>query len=175
MSQASFIIFFLCSVRIVSMLMVSPVFSVRQIPSIVKVGLALIISALVSGLLNTANIVIPTNYIELVVVIAKELIIGLSIGFIASLIFNAVRVSAQLMDFTIGFSMASYYDPSTAGNSTPIERFFNWIAIVVFFTFNFHHVIISAVIKSFEVVPPGVYSINMNLCNYIVNVFCIAF
>jgi flagellar biosynthetic protein FliR/FlhB len=147
----------------------------RQIPAIVKVGLSLIIGMLVSGLLNTANIVIPSSYIELFIVVSKELVIGLSIGFIATLIFNAIRVSAQLMDFSIGFSMASYYDPSTAGNSTPLERIFNWIAIVIFLTFNFHHIILSAIIKSFEVVPPGIFTISTNMYTYIISVFAHSF
>ncbi|CCJ32612.1 flagellar biosynthesis protein FlhB [Caloramator australicus] len=170
-----FLILFLALVRIIAMLMSSPIFSVRQIPTIVKMGLSLILSLLV-----TANIKIPTyqfinNNFDLVFFIFREIAIGVSIGYITTLIFNAIRVSAQIMDFNVGFSMSQYFDPSTSGSSTPLERFFNWFAIVIFVTLNFHHILLSAIIKSFEVVPLGILKINSNIFIVILDVFAKSF
>lgn len=165
--QTAFIIFFLVSIRVAAMLISSPVFSVRQIPAMVKVGLSIMIGYIVTMVSNFKGVVVPNSNIELVLACGKEVIIGVSIGFIATMIFNSIRVSAQLMDFSVGFSMAQYYDPSTAGNSTPLERFFNWFAIVIFFTFNFHHIILNAVIKSFQIIPPGVYAVSITSYNAI--------
>lgn len=170
-----FLILFLASVRIIAMLMSSPIFSIRQIPTIVKMGLSLILSLLV-----TANIKIPTyqfinNNFDLVFFIFREIAIGVSIGYISTLIFNAIRVSAQIMDFNVGFSMSQYFDPSTSGSSTPLERFFNWFAIVIFVTLNFHHILLSAIIKSFEVVPLGILKINSNIFIVILDVFAKSF
>jgi len=170
-----FLILFLASVRIIAMLMSSPIFSVRQIPTIVKMGLSLILSLLV-----TANIKIPTyqfinNNFDLVFFIFREIAIGVSIGYISTLIFNAIRVSAQIMDFNVGFSMSQYFDPSTSGSSTPLERFFNWFAIVIFVTLNFHHILLSAIIKSFEVVPLVILKINSNIFIVILDVFAKSF
>ena len=173
--KISFVIFFLCSVRIAAMFMSSPVFSLTQIPSLVKVGLSLIISFLVYGTLNISSTLIPQTLIQLVIATGKEIIVGASIGFTATLVFNAVIVAGQLMDFSIGFSMAQYYDPTTSGNSTPIERLFNWIAIMIFITFNFHQIIISAVIKSFSLIPVGLSSITSNSFIVLVNTFSSSF
>jgi flagellar biosynthesis protein FliR/FlhB len=173
--QTSFLIFFLASVRVVAMLIVSPVFSLRQIPAFVKVGLSLIIGVLISSTLDTANIVLPSTAFGLYLAVGKEVLMGLSIGYISTLVFNAIRVSAQFMDFSIGFSMSQYYDPSTAGNSTPLERFFNWLALIIFLTFNFHHIILSAVIKSFEVVPIGILQFNAEIFPVILNIFSSSF
>lgn len=170
-----FLVLFLASIRIITMLMSSPIFSVRQIPSMIKVGLSLILSLLVS-----ANIGIPTyqfinNNFDLLFFIFREIAIGVSIGYISTLIFNAIRVSAQIMDFNVGFSMSQYFDPSTAGSSTPLERFFNWFAIVIFVTLNFHHILLSAIIKSFEVVPLGILKINSNVFIVVLDVFAKSF
>lgn len=173
--QTSFLVFFLASVRVVAMLISSPIFSLRQIPSLVKVGLSLIIGVLVAGTLDTSSIVMPTTAFGLYLVVGKEVLIGLAIGYIATLVFTAIRVSAQLMDFSIGFSMAQYYDPSTAGSSTPLERFFNWLAMIIFLTFNFHHIIFSAVIKSFEVVPIGNLQFQSEVVTSILNIFSSSF
>lgn len=167
--ETTFLMFFIVSIRVIAMLISSPVFSLRQIPSIIKVGLSLIIGYMVVSVLNFNNV--PQNFIELILACGKEIIIGLSIGFIANMIFNAIRTSGHLMDFSIGFSMSQYYDPSTSGSSTPIERFTNWLGVIIFLAFNFHHVIISAVIKSFEIIPPGNTAININSINVIFETF----
>lgn len=171
----NFIIYFLSTIRIMAMLLSSPIFSVRQIPSVVKVGLSLIISVIISPSLAAANSPLPHTLTELIISAGLEVLIGVSIGYVATLIFNSIRVSAQLMDFTIGFSMSQYYDPSTAGNSTPLERFFNWFAIMIFLTFNFHHVILSAIIKSFQVIPINITSINFNYFSAILSFFSKSF
>lgn len=167
--ETTFIMFFIVSIRVIAMLISSPVFSLKQIPSIIKVGLSLIIGYMIVSVLSFKNV--PQNFIELLLACGKELIIGLSIGFIANMIFNAIRTSGHLIDFSIGFSMSQYYDPSTAGNSTPIERFTNWLGVIIFLTFNFHHVVISAVIKSFEVIPPGNAAINLNSISIVFETF----
>lgn len=169
--QTTFIVFFIISIRVIAMMISSPIFSLRQIPSLIKVGLSLIIAYIISSFPSVGKVIVPVNLIELFLVCGKEIIVGLSLGFIATLVFNAIRSSAQIMDFSIGFSMAQYYDPSTSGNSTPLERFFNWFSIVIFLIFNFHHIILSAIIKSFEVIPAGNVVISNASINIIFEVF----
>lgn len=173
--QNTFLIIFCASVRVIAMFLSSPVFSLRQIPSYVKVGLSIILGVLITSNINTSNIVMPATMFGLLIVITKEIVVGVSIGYIATLIFNAVRVSGQLMDFSIGFSMSQYYDPNTAGNSTPLEGFFNWFALIIFLAFDFHHIIISAIIKSFEVIPAGIFQINNNTFMVIIDIFSKSF
>lgn len=173
--NADFLIFFIASIRIAAMLVTSPFFSIKQIPSFVKVALSIILGLLVSSSLYTKGINIPKSTFELFLVCGRELIIGAAIGYIANLIFTAIRISSQLMDFNIGFSMSQYYDPSTSGNSTPLERFFNWFALVVFLSFNFHHIVISAILKSFEAAPIGVLSLGDGSFLSVINTFSSSF
>ncbi|EYE88807.1 flagellar biosynthesis protein FliR [Fervidicella metallireducens AeB] len=167
----NFLIYFLVSVRVIAMLISSPVYSLRQIPSLVKVGISFSIAIIVANVTDFSNVIIPNNIIDLAITCSKEIIIGIIIGFISTLIFNAVRASAQLMDFSIGFSMAQYYDPSTSGMSTPLERLFNWIALIIFVTFNFHHNILLAIIKSFEIISPGISTMNSSSFMVLMNTF----
>lgn len=169
--ERNFILFFIVSIRVVAMLISSPVFSMRQIPSFIKVALSLIIGYMMSITINTADFVMPSSNIEFLIVCSKELLVGLIIGFIATLIFNAVRSSVQMIDFSIGFSMSQYYDPSTSSSSTVLERLFNWIALMLFLTFNFHHVLIEAIIKSFEIIPPGSMTYNSDIFSHLLSVF----
>lgn len=167
----NFLIYFLVSVRVIAMLISSPVFSLRQIPPLVKIGISFSVAIIVANVTDFSNAIIPNNIIDLLITCSKEIIIGIIIGFISTLIFNTVRASAQLMDFSIGFSMAQYYDPSTSGMSTPLERLFNWIALIIFVTFNFHHNILLAIIKSFEIISPGISTMSSNSFMVLMNTF----
>ncbi len=157
-----FLAFFLASIRIIAMIISSPVFSHRQVPIPFKVGFSMIVGMLISPTVLKLGFVFPDNNFTLVLFVFKEILLGVSIGTIATFIFNIFRTGAHFMDFSIGFSMSQYYDPGTASSATVLERFFNWIAIVVFLTFNFHHTLILSMIKSFEVVPLGNFSANDN-------------
>lgn len=166
-----FLIFFLASIRVVAMILAAPIFSQKQIPSPVKVGLSLIIGLLISSSMATGNIEIPKDNITLVVFVFKEVLIGVSIGTVATFMFNSFRAAAHIMDFGMGFSMSQYYDPASASSATVLERFFNWVATVIFLAFNFHHILIGAIIRSFEVVPIGHFVINENIFLAVTNAF----
>lgn len=158
----NFIVYFLIIIRITSMMIVAPFFSVKSIPNIVKIGLSLIMSSFVISIYNLPfNISINSN-LDLFILILNEILIGLFIGYIALFVFNAIRISGQFIDFSIGFTMSQYYDPNTNSTSTNIERFFYWLSLSIFVTLNFHHIILSAIIKSFEVIPLGFFLNNQN-------------
>lgn len=169
--EAGIIVFVLITIRIMAMLLSSPVFSMKMIPSLVKVGVAVVISYIIFILTDVSQVVIPQNTLELVLTCAKEILVGLSIGAVSNIIFIAARISGNLMDISMGFSMSQYYDPTTGSSATPMEKFCNWLAVTIFFSCNFHHVIISAVIKSFNIIPAGVHSINSSSFYTVMDIF----
>ncbi|MEG0370833.1 MAG: flagellar biosynthesis protein FlhB [Clostridium sp.] len=165
------LIFFLASIRVAAMIITAPIFSQKQIPSQFKVGFSLAIGLLVSYSIIGKGFTIPANNIELVLFVFKEVLIGVAIGTIATFVFTSFRTAAHLMDFGMGFSMSQYYDPATASSVTILEKFFNWIATVVFLAFNFHHILLSAIIKSFDVIPLGHFEISGNILSAVSNAF----
>ena len=169
--EAGIITFILITIRIMAMLMSAPVFSMKMIPSLAKVGIAVVISYIIFTFTDISAVIIPESSIELVLTCLKEILVGLSIGVIANIIFVSVRLSGHLMDISMGFSMSQYYDPASGSPATPTEKFCNWLAVVIFFSCNFQQVIISAVMKSFTIVPPGVYSISNDSFYAVVDIF----
>lgn len=169
--ESSVVVFVLITIRIIAMLMSSPVFSMKMIPSLVKAGIAVVIGYIIFTLADISQVVVPQTSLELALTCIKEVLVGLSIGMVANVIFISVRISGNLMDISMGFSMSQYYDPASGSPATPMEKFCNWLAVVIFFSCNFHQVIISAVIKSFDIIPAGVYSISSNSFYTIIDIF----
>ncbi len=131
-----------------------PLFGGPGVPSHVKVGLA----ALVAGLLFPVipmQTPAPLETVELVLVVAQELGVGLGMGFIVSLFLYALQVAGQLMDVPIGFGMVNVLDPHFGGQIPIMGQFLNILAVLVFFSINGHHAVLRAFADSYALIPIG--------------------
>src|SRR5690606_1024224 len=107
-----------------SFFVTAPVFSSRNIPIILKIGLACYISFLVFGSAGWGEPVIwGAAFAGLVI---KETIIGILIGFIANLFFTAIQTAGAFVDMQMGFGIANVVDQLT-GAQVPLIGNFKYI------------------------------------------------
>ena len=99
-----------------------------------------------------------------------ETITGLVLGYITSVCINSLKIAGSLIDQQLGLSMINIYDPNSHENNTLIENMVYWIGIMVFFSMNGHHKLITGISQSFKLVKVG-SPILTNNYGYIVNVF----
>lgn len=154
--------------RISAFFMAANVIFPSGTPKIFKVCFSLLISAML-GVNIEVSITAGTTY-ELVVFAILETVNGLVLGYIVNLCFYSLKMAGNLIDYQIGLSMSSTYDPNTNANATIMENFMYFIGLVVFFGLNAHHVLINSILNSFEIIPIG-YSIIDNNLGYIMKVF----
>lgn len=144
-------------IRISSFFLAVPVLFPKAFPNTVKVLLLLSISFMIVPSINTGNIGdINSNYILITNVIA-EVLTGLILGYVTNLCFMAIRFAGNLLDIQAGFAMMSLFDPNTSSNITLIENIFYMLASMLFFLSNGHHVLIGAIIDSFNVASIGTF------------------
>jgi len=144
-------VFLLIFVRITSFFISAPIFSMKGVPAPFKIGLGFFI-ALVSyfTLAEEVQIALDTTFMLLIM---KEVVIGLSLGFVASIILYTVQVAGAFIDFQMGFAIANVMDPQT-GAQVPILGNFKYILALFFLlTVNGHHLLIDGVIRSYQIVP----------------------
>jgi len=139
--------------RITAFIVVVPGFSHKSLPSTVKIAISLVLSWIVYTNIPEAPIYEETLLFILGVV--REAIIGLSMGFVGKLVFSAVEMAGQLIDFQVGYSMGAIYDPMSASMSSYYGRLFYWMGILVFFMLDLHHSMLLTLMDSFRSVPPG--------------------
>ncbi|MGB8000046.1 MAG: flagellar biosynthetic protein FliR, partial [Anaerobacillus sp.] len=114
-------LFLLVFMRATSFFITAPVFSTRSVPNRFKVSLGFFIALLVTaGLGSETDLTLDLMF---VVYILKELFIGLSMGFLASLILYTVQVAGAFIDFQMGFVMANVIDPQTRAQVPIIGNF----------------------------------------------------
>src|SRR5690625_1610835 len=96
-------VFLLIFVRIIAFFVTMPLFSYRTIPNIFKIGLSFFLALVVFPSINLEEVVL-NSYILLLL---KEVIIGLFIGLIAYVILSAVQIAGGFVDFQMGFAIAN--------------------------------------------------------------------
>ncbi|MBP2001104.1 flagellar biosynthetic protein FliR [Paenibacillus shirakamiensis] len=147
----NFSIFMLIFCRITAFFVVSPVFSSKSVPSIFKIGLSAMIAFMIY-LVQGVHQTIPPD-LGYVILMFREILIGLLMGYVALLIFSVIQMAGAFIDIQIGFSIANVLDPMTGASAPIISNFKYMVATLVFLSINGHHYLLQAVMRSYEWIP----------------------
>jgi flagellar biosynthetic protein FliR/FlhB len=148
-----FLVFFLIFMRILSFMIASPLFSIKGIPSLLKIGLSIILSYLLFMVIGDSVSISSESLIAYGIMIVNEVLFGLALGFAVNLIFICIQMAGQMIDFQIGFSMAATFDPLTNNKVSLFGNMYYWVGIALFFAVNGHYYLIYSLAQSFELVP----------------------
>lgn len=155
--QAFLVLFGLSFARFIAFIYVVPFFGGRAVPSQVKVAVA---TALVIITYPSLLAEIPPDGSSLgfgpvgfIGMIGKEFFVGYTLGFVASLVFEAVQVAGRIADFQRGSTMSELFAPQLQENVSELGQFQFQLAIVIFLTTGAHRFFIAALVRSFEFIP----------------------
>lgn len=168
-------VFILIFIRMTAFLVSSPIFSLHNIPNSVKIGVSLMISLLLFPQLGEDLLTVPDHLAQFIGFAISETITGLVLGLAASCLFSAVRIAGQYLDLQIGFAMAMIIDPANGMQNTLVAQFLYLLAVLMFFSMDIHHVLISALVHSFQLVPPGGLFINGQVITSLLKIFVMMF
>ncbi|MEW6447618.1 MAG: flagellar biosynthetic protein FliR [Bacillota bacterium] len=141
--------FLLVLTRITAFTAVFPVFTYSGIPVLTRIGLGFILALVVTPLVGTVQ---PASGYGYALDISSEVLVGLAIGLTAGMVFYALRIGGQLMGITMGFAVAELLDPAGVQNNVVAEFMF-LLGLIFFFSIDGHHAVLTALVKSFEVIP----------------------
>ena len=147
-------IFLLVLVRITGMFFLSPIFGRRNIPNYFKIGFCCVFSIITANSVPVPQLTY-TSLTAYAVLIARELILGLMLGFISYLLFSSIYIAGQLIDMRIGFGMVSVFDPITNLQIPITADFYVIIATVMMLITDAHHLLIQAMVDSYKILPIG--------------------
>jgi flagellar biosynthesis protein FliR len=140
--------------RIGACLMVAPIFGTRFVPARFRIVLAAAITLIVAPLLPPPPDVSPFSGTGVVITV-QQLIIGIAVGFVLQIVFDALAMGGQLLANTMGLSFAFNVDP-LRGTGTPVlGQFYTLIATLTFLALNGHIAIIQALVDGFGTMPVG--------------------
>ncbi len=146
-----------------------PFFSVKGTPAMVKIGLSVLLSALV--LPGLGHVTMPEDLLYYAFLVIKEVLIGLVLGYVSLLTFNAVRMAGELIDIQMGFSMATVFDPQNQSRITLTGQFLYLYQILLFMAVDGHHSLLMAIAYSYTLLPVMDASLKITLVAAVFKLF----
>jgi flagellar biosynthetic protein FliR len=142
--------FLLILVRVTSFFVMMPLFSYRTIPTVHKIGLGFFLSWLMFYAISPPEMEITGVYFLLIV---KEALVGVLIGFTAYLMLSAIQIAGGLIDFQMGFAIANVIDPQTGAQSPLMGQYLYTFGLLFLLSFNGHHLLIDGIYNSYRFIP----------------------
>lgn len=142
--------------RLVPMVQIIPYMGGEAIPQTVKMGLAIALAVLVypSVWMHGAAAELPLGTFEVAMLVTKEVFVGVTLGFVCALSFDALRMAGQVIDNSAGLTQATTMVPQLPDRISPTSNFLFQLGIVFFFAVGGHRVFLWALTQSFVSIPP---------------------
>lgn len=148
--------FCLMLARVSAFVAVLPLFSWQTVPTVVKVGMAMLLTVFLSTLVPVPSAVLAhVTSVTAIVLVVQEAVLGLVLGLAANMIFLGVQQGARLIAQQMGLTDAEIMDPVTGEGSDSMSQFFEMTFALLFLVAGGHHVLLYIVTKSYEVFPVG--------------------
>jgi flagellar biosynthetic protein FliR len=138
--------------RVMGLFTSAPVLSTRAIPRRVRMGLGLLIVMAAQPSLP-AMPVVALNSPEALMVLMQQVLIGLTMGFAARVVFASIEFAGEIIGLQMGLNFASFFDPMSGGTATAVSRFYGTCAAWLFVVMNGHLMLTAAVVHSFDTFP----------------------
>lgn len=151
-SLANFEILILILVRISCFVYIAPFFGTKNAPSQAKIGFSFFVALLVYGSVDKTAIEY-TGLIGYAIIVLKEGITGLLIGFAANICNSIILFAGNIIDMDIGLSMAQEFDPMTNSQVTITGNLYQYLLLLMMVVTNMHHYVLRALIDSYQVIP----------------------
>ena len=168
-------VFLLVFVRMTGLFVVAPIFGRRNIPTYFKIGFSFFTALILVNTTAIQSFQYDESIPAYTLLVMKEFIVGMSIGFIAYLAFTAVYIAGEIIDMQIGFGVVNVMDPVSNIQVPVTSNIYFIMSMLLFLSINGHHVLIKALFDSFTTLPLGAAVFDASLVDSLVAVFSTVF
>ncbi len=138
--------------RILALIASAPITGNQQFPASAKIGLAVLITALVAPTLPASTVIDPGSGAGILLLI-REVLIGLAMGLAMRVVFAGVSMAGDLIGLQMGIGFAQFYDPQSNSQAPVTGQFLGLIATLTFLSLNGHLMLIATLVESFQNTP----------------------
>lgn len=139
-------------VRMLALISTAPVFGERAVPRSAKVGLAALLAIAIAPTLGPMPAV-PLVSVAGLWILVQQILIGVAMGFSMRMVFAIVQAAGEYAGLQMGLSFASFFDPTSGGNTMVLARLMNVMATLIFLALDGHLMLIMTLAESFQTLP----------------------
>lgn len=160
MTEAQILLFALVLLRMIAFVFSSAVFGSPTVNTPVKILFSIVLSILLFPLVKVGKVDYSLISNDIIGLAVREIFIGLTLGFLTRLFFFVVTMTGDLVSMSVGLSASQLYNPMLGTHGNTIDQFYSTLGTLVFLAINGHHMLISAIAQSYEIVPVSSLSLN---------------
>jgi flagellar biosynthetic protein FliR len=153
--------------RVAPILFMMPLLSSRNLPNLMKAGLALVVSLVLWPVVNVGIGLFPSEPFSFCFYMISEFMIGFVLGLSIRLIFGGLQLAGEFVGFQMGFAMANVIDPQSGMDTTLIAQFHYLLGLLIFLSIDGHHWFFRALVQSFHLLSPGDFFLQEGLYRHI--------
>lgn len=149
--------------RMIGFFRFCPIFNRKDIPSLVKIPLALIVTSFILPFLSPEKVFAECDSFALSLLL--NVVVGAIIGYMAQLITIAIDSGAEMINMQMGLSSATALDPTTSSQVSILTKMISLMGILIFINLGGVYWLFKALLRSFEIFP--LYSAHVPLAQLV--------
>ncbi|MDD4890292.1 MAG: flagellar biosynthetic protein FliR [Phycisphaerae bacterium] len=145
--------------RVGGIMIMAPFFGSASVPPRVKVALALVLSLAIWPALPH-NGMLPVTLPAIITGVLAELLVGLTMGFVVTIVFSGLQIAGLAISQQMGISLADVFNPDFNESADVVSVLYYWIGLVIFLAIGGHRMLLGSLVDSFGLIPPGGFVLN---------------
>src|SRR5580692_8758657 len=147
--------FMLVFARVGAMVMLLPGLGETNIPVNIKLAIALLLTLIILPLHRDAYHVDMGSLTPLLVLMLREIVIGIVLGATARVTLSALQVAGSVIAQQMGLGFVTSVDPTQGQQGILIGNFLTMLGVTMLFATDSHHLVIAALSDSYKIFAPG--------------------
>jgi len=148
--------FLLLFARIIAFVAFMPVFGHAAINPTVRIAFSFYITIFIFPLVEVSTNITQDNFL---LGLISEITLGLVASMFVNIIFSAVKIIGEFIEYSTALSMAAMFDPTTGAQEGLIAKLLTWIALMLFFQTGMYEMTLVILVKSFSLIHLGSFDI----------------
>lgn len=147
--------FMLAFARVGAMVMLLPGLGETNIPTRIKLSIALLLTLIILPLHRNAYQVDMGSLAPLLVLMLHEIAIGIVLGATARVTLSALQVAGSVIAQQMGLGFVTSVDPTQGQQGVLVGNFLTMLGVTLLFATDSHHLVIAALNDSYTIFSPG--------------------
>ncbi len=147
--------FLLVLVRVSCFVFIAPFFSMNNTPARVRVVLSVFVAALLYQSVTPAEAVVYETVTDYAIIVMKEAVAGLLIGFGANICMSILNFAGSIADMETGLSMVRMMDPTSRDQTSITGVLYQYAFSMMLIATGMYRYLLGALADTFVLIPVG--------------------
>jgi flagellar biosynthetic protein FliR len=167
--------FLLTFARVGTMVMLLPGVGELNLPSRVRLTIALVLTAVLLPLHEKAYTIELTALGPVLVMLFQEMLVGAVLGLTARLAISALQVAGSVIAQQLGLGFVTAVDPTQNQQGLLVGNFLTLLGITLIFATNLHYLVIAAMNDSYSIFRPGEMPLIGDAAQHVTRIVAMSF